>query len=221
MFLLITAHGGNSTCLDGIQYRRNRTHIILAQQQAEQSGKMFPIPLGFAERIVQLFQCGQKDFPKLIENLRAWMISGIVHILCQQSKTLFQMNFLKKTIDAYDLLLNIYRPQKAIPQVNQGLHGHIPRFIQHGQIFAVSFFPGKAQTFRMVFPVLGPFLAADSPYDYVVLQHIAGIRIQRRKRRAEIPQHILGIKSALGRFQSRQYGRNHTFLQNRFGAGTV
>ena len=58
VLLAVAAHGADRTHLHGIQHRRDGAHIVLAQQQPEQSGKMLRFPDGIAKHREHLLQCG-------------------------------------------------------------------------------------------------------------------------------------------------------------------
>ena len=94
MLLLMQPHGTDLSALNRVQNRRNRTHLILAQQQLEQPLEGFCFPLGTAKNIMHLLHGANQDFPKLIKDLRAAIVTGSIHLLCQRIQSGFQFNVL-------------------------------------------------------------------------------------------------------------------------------
>ena len=73
----------------------------------------------------------------------------------------------------------------------------------------------------MVFPTLRPLLPPDAPDDGVILDPVAGVRVNRGQSRTEIAQDAFLVKAAQGSVQRRQHRGNDAFLQNVFGAGLI
>ena len=217
----MAAHGRYRAHLHRIQHRRDGTDVILTQKQPQQPGKMLRLPVGLAQNVMQLFQSGNQDFPQLIENLGAAIVSGVIHFLGHLGKTLFQINCFQELIQGTHLPLQVSGIPESPIQRFQRVNGQASGIIEQVQQLMGFFIPNAAQSIRMVFPIRGPLFPPDSPDDGIIFHQIADIRIQWRQRRAKIAQRCPLVKSPQRRFQSRQDCGNHTFLQNLFRSGAV
>ena len=70
------------TGLDSIQHRGDGTHVVLAQQEAQEPGKALAFPDGIPQHIIQLFHSRQEDVPQLIQNLSTTVIPICVQLCC-------------------------------------------------------------------------------------------------------------------------------------------
>ena len=116
MFLLVAAHSADRSNLYRIQHRRNRTHIILAQQQPQQAAEMLWLPYGAAQHIIHLLQSRKQNLPELIEYLCATIVTGGIILLRQSGKTLRKSNIRQKSVKRLNLLLQIFCRKEAAAQ---------------------------------------------------------------------------------------------------------
>ena len=103
MLLLLAAHGADGTHLHRVQHRGDGTYVILAQQQPQQPGEMLRLPVGLPQHIVELLQRGHENFPKLIQNLGAAVVPGIIQFLGHLGQPLLQLNLFQKTVKCRNL----------------------------------------------------------------------------------------------------------------------
>ena len=221
MFLLMQTLAADGTCLHGIQHRRNGTHIVLAQQQMEQGGKVLRIPHSFSQHIIKLLQGTNKDIPQLIQNLSAAVISGCIQFLSQICKPLFQLQLLQKCADCFHLLGQIPGIPESLEQLFQGQHRHAPRLIQLSKLLFHSRSPDAAESLRMIGPVFQPLCAANAPNNGIILHEIAGIGIQRGQHRAQIAQYRFLLKAFQRRLQTGKHRGDHALLQDIFRSGQI
>ena len=104
MLLLVTAHSADGTELDGIQDRRDRSHIILAQKRSEQSRKMLSIPMCIPEHIIHLLKGPYQDIPQLIQDLSFPVIAGCRKPIGQLTQSFLQPDLFQETVQSLDLL---------------------------------------------------------------------------------------------------------------------
>ena len=86
-----------------IQYRRDRTNIVLTQQQNQQPFKNFRLTSGISQHVVHLLQSTKQDLPKLIENLRAAVVTIGIHLICQIREALRITDSVQKRKERIDL----------------------------------------------------------------------------------------------------------------------
>ena len=130
MFLLVAAHSADRSNLNRIQHRRDRTHIILAQQQPQQAAEMLWLPDGTAQHIIHLLQCRKQNLPELIEDLRAPVVTGGIILLCQSGKTLRKANIRQKSVKCLNLLSQVFCRKEAAAQSYQRGNGNISGAVQ-------------------------------------------------------------------------------------------
>ena len=179
MLFLMAAHGGHRADLHRVQHRRDGSHVVLAQQQTEKADELLPLPMGVPQHVIHLFQRPQKDFPQLVQDLRAPVVPGGIQRLRHAGKPHFQGNILQKAVQ-----------RQHLP------NGQFPRGVQFLHAVSVSLCPHAAEAVRMIFPALRPFLPPDAPDDGVILDPVAGIRGNGGQGRAEIAQDAFLVKAA-------------------------
>ena len=77
---------------------------------------MLRLPYGFPQHIVHLLQSGQKNLPKLVENLGLSGRSGFVQLPCHSAELLLQADILHKRRQSEHLPAQILRLPKAVLQ---------------------------------------------------------------------------------------------------------
>ena len=221
VLFLMAAHSGHGADLHRVQHRRDGSHVVLAQQQPEKADKLLPLPVSIPQHVIHLFQGAQKDFPQLVQDLRAPVVPGGVQLLCHAGKPHFQGNIFQKTVQRQHLSPQVGSVPEALPEPRQRRDSQFPRRVQFFQTLPVILRPHAAETVRVVFPALRPLLPANAPDDSVILDPVAGIRVNRRQGRAEIAQDTFLVEAAQGSVQRRQHRGDDAFLQNILGAGLV
>ena len=179
MLLPVQTHGANRTTLHRIQHRRNRSHLILTQQQLKQSCKAFRIPSGLTQHIMELLQGAEEDLPKLVQDLGAAIISGFIHFSSQLLQTLLQLQLLQEIIQSQHLLGHILRIPEIILQLHQRQDRSFTGRVDGGKTLCRRFIKNTAETVRVECPVFLPAAATDAPHDGIVFHQIAHIRLHR------------------------------------------
>ena len=221
MLFLMAAHGGYGADLHRVQHRWDGSHVVLAQQQPEKADKLLSLPTGVPQHIVHLLQCAQKDFPQLVQYLRAPVVPGGVQLLRHAGKPHFQGNILQKTVQRQHLSPQVGSVPEALPEPRQRRDCQFPRRVQFLQPMLVFLRPHAAEAIGMVFPALCPLLPANTPDDGVILDPVAGIRVNGRQGGAEIAQDAFLVESAQGSVQRHQHRGDDAFLQNILGSGLI
>ena len=217
MLLHMAAHGGHRAQLHHIQHRRDGAHVILAQQQPQQSQKMLRLPVGFPQHIIELLQGRQQDLPELVQDL------GIpsLQLPGQLLQSPLHAQIFQEAIQSLHLLAEVDGSPQSLAQTFQGGDELLPLFIQLLQTAAGGLRPFRPQAIRVVFPRLQPLTAPDAPEKGIVFQQVAGIQIHAGQSRAEVAEHTALVKIAEGGIQGGEHRGDHALLQNILGAGLV
>ena len=182
---------------------------------------MFRLPLGFAQYVVHLLQCGNQDLPQLIQNLGTAVVPLGIHLLGHFVQCIAHVDGLQKGVQRLYLPPQISSLPEILLELIQGRDGAFPGFIQQFQPLPGIVVPILSQSIRVEFPAFRPAAAADPPDNGIVFHHVAGIRIQRRQCRAKVAQHLPLFKASQSRIQSRQHRADDTALQDLLGTGAV
>ena len=217
----VAAHGGNGPQLHHIQHRRDGSHIVLAQQQPQQTDKVLRLPMGLAQHIIHLLQSGQEDLPQLVQYLRIPAVALLVQRSGQLIQALLHVYGLQEIVQRLYLLPQAGRPAEAPAQTLQGCGQLLPVRIQRLQALPGVNRPFRPQAVRVVLPGLEPTAPPDVPEECVVFDQIAGIRIHAGQGRAEVAEHTALVIVAQGRVQGGKHRGDHALLQDILGAGLV
>ena len=196
MLFLMAAHGGYGADLHRVQHRWDGSHVVLAQQQPEKADKLLPLPMGVPQHVVHLLQRTQKDFPQLVQNLRGPVVPGGIQLLRHAGKPHFQRNVFQKAIQRQNLSPQVGSVPEALPEPRQRRDCQFPRRVQFLQPMLVFLRPHAAEAIGMVFPALRPLLPPDAPDDGVILDPVAGIRVNGGQGGTEIAQDAFLVEAA-------------------------
>ena len=196
VLFLMAAHGGHRADLHRVQHRRDGSHVVLAQQQPEKADELLPLPMGVPQHVIHLFQRPQKDFPQLVQDLRAPVVPGGVQRLRHAGKPHFQGNILQKAVQCQHLPPQIGSVPEPLPKPRQRRNGQFPRGVQFLHAVSVVLRPHAAEAVRMVFPALRPFLPPDAPDDGIILDPVAGVRVNGGQGGTEIAQNTFLVEAA-------------------------
>ena len=180
MLFPLAAHGTDGAHCHRIQHRRNRAHIILAQQQNKQPLKCLIAPDRFPQHIVKLLQRSEQNFPKLIQNLRAAVILSSIQLLGQLSKPPRKLNILQKTINRPDLIRKTHSRAEFFLQGNQRFDGILSGLFNSCPVTPDTIGPDSAEALRVIGPFLFPAVSVHSPDNRIIFHQITGFRLQRR-----------------------------------------
>ena len=64
---------------------------------------MLRLPVGLPQHIVELLQSGHENFPKLIQNLGAAVVTGIIQFLSHLGQPLLQLDVLQESVQGRNL----------------------------------------------------------------------------------------------------------------------
>ena len=181
MFLLMAAHSTHRTHLHRIQNRRNGSNSVLAQQQPQQPAEMFRLPLGLTKHIIQLFQSGNQDLPKLIEDLSVAVVPLGIQIPGHRQKSVFQAHIFQEGIQSQHLILELSCLQETAAELIQRFHRLLHSLIQLLHLVSGIVRPISSQTIRVLVPGFGPLTAPNTPDDSIVFHLITLIRGQGRQ----------------------------------------
>ena len=157
---------------------------------------MLRLPGGVAQGVVELFQGGDQDFPELVQNLRLAVIAPVIQLPGQAGKALFQIDLQQKVIKRQNLSPQITAGSDCVPETLQRADGPFPVLIDPLKLGPVGIVPLGAEALGMVFPVLRPLTAPDTPDNGIILHPVTGIQRQRRQTGAQIAQHRALLKAA-------------------------
>ena len=177
--------------------------------------------MGVPQHVVHLLQRTQKDFPQLVQNLRGPVVPGGIQLLRHAGKPHFQRNVFQKAIQRQNLSPQVGSVPEALPEPRQRRDCQFPRRVQFFQTMLVFLRPHAAEAIGMVFPALRPLLPANAPDDGVILDPVAGIRVNGRQGGAEIAQDAFLVESTQGSVQRHQHRGDDAFLQNILGSGLI